>query len=54
VTREYQAQESFDRCHRFQEQDATAELGSAEYWLDRATQSGQPIAQAVTSDIMLN
>jgi len=44
-----QAQEGFIHCHRFQDHNVGLELGSAEYWLDRATQSGQPLAQAVTA-----
>jgi len=52
-SQEYNAQEAFDRCHQFQETDATAELGSAQDWLDSATRNGQPIAQATTADRML-
>jgi hypothetical protein len=44
-----QAQEGFDRCHRFREQDAT-DLGNAKDWLDKATRGGQPIAQATTAE----
>jgi hypothetical protein len=49
VSQKHQAQEGFDHCHRFQEHNVAFELGSAEYWLERATQSGQPLAQAVTA-----
>ena len=48
-----QAEEEFPHCHRFQEHNVSLELGSAEYWLERATQSGQPLAQAVTARKML-
>jgi hypothetical protein len=44
-----QAQEEFPRCHRFREHNVAFELGSAEYWLEKATQSGQPLAQAETA-----
>jgi hypothetical protein len=44
-----QAQEEFPHCHRFQDHNVDLELGSAEYWLDRASQSGQPLAQAETA-----
>lgn len=43
----------FPHCHRFQEHNVAFELGSAEYWLDGATQSGQPRAQAETARRML-
>lgn len=48
-----QAGEEFPHCHRFQEHNVALELGSAEYWLERATQGGQPLAQAVTARKML-
>jgi hypothetical protein len=44
-----QAQEGFDRCHQFREQDS-ADLGNAEDWLNKATLAGQPIAQATTAE----
>jgi hypothetical protein len=44
-----QAQEGFIHCHQFQDHNVAHKLGSAEYWLGRATQSGQPLAQAVTA-----
>ncbi len=49
-----QAQKGFAHCHRFQEHNVALELGSAEYWLERATQNGQPLAQAVTARKMLD
>ncbi len=48
-----QAEEEFPHCHRFREYNVALELGSADYWLDRATQSGQPRAQAETARRML-
>ena len=42
------AQEGFDRCHQFREQDAS-DLGNAKDWLDKATRAGQPVAQAETA-----
>jgi hypothetical protein len=50
VSQKHQAQEGFDHCHQFQEHNVAFELGSAEYWLERATQNGQPLAQAVTAE----
>jgi hypothetical protein len=44
-----QAQEEFPHCRRFREHNVAFELGSAEYWLERATQNGQPLAQAETA-----
>lgn len=46
------AQSVFDRCHEFQENDSTA-LGVAEDWLAKATQAGQPLAEATTASKML-
>ena len=43
------AQAVYGRCHKFREHNVALELGSAEYWLGKATQSGQPLAQAVTA-----
>ncbi len=44
-----QAQEEFSHCHRFREHNVALELGSANYWLEKATENGQPVAQAVTA-----
>jgi TPR repeat protein len=41
------AQRVFERCHEFQEHDF-ADLGSPAEWLAKATDAGQPIAQATT------
>jgi hypothetical protein len=49
VSQKHQAREGFVHCHRFQEHNVAFELGSAEYWLEKATQNGQPLAQAVTA-----
>jgi hypothetical protein len=49
ASQKHQAREGFAHCRRFQEHNVALELGSAEYWLERATQSGQPLAQAVTA-----
>jgi hypothetical protein len=48
------AQEAFPHCHRFREHNVALELGTAEYWLERAAQSGQPLAQAVTAERILD
>ena len=42
------AQSVFDRCHGFQAGDST-ELGSASEWLAKATDAGQPLAEATTA-----
>ena len=49
VSQRRQAEEGFARCHRFREHNVGLELRSAEYWLERATENGQPLAQAVTA-----
>ena len=49
VSQKHQAREGFVHCHRFLEHNVALELGSADHWLERATQSGQPLAQAVTA-----
>jgi len=49
-----QAMKVFPSCHRFREHNVALEMGSAEYWLEKATQSGQPLAQAVTARKMLD
>ena len=46
------AQWVYERCHEFQERDAS-ELGSAEDWLAKATDSGYPPAQSTTAEKML-
>ena len=48
-----QAQEEFPHCQRFRGHNVALELGSAEYWLEKATQNGQPLAQAETARRML-
>jgi hypothetical protein len=42
------AQSVFDKCHGFQAGDLT-ELGSAPDWLAKATDAGQPLAEATTA-----
>ncbi len=42
----------YDRCHAFREHDATA-FGTALDWLEKATEAGQPAAQATTAALML-
>jgi hypothetical protein len=42
----------FERCHQFQESDAS-ELGTSQDWLAKATDAGQPLAQASTATQML-
>jgi len=49
ASRKRQAEGEFPHCHRFQEHNVAFELGSAEYWLENATQSGQPRAEAETA-----
>lgn len=49
ASQKHQAQEGYDRCHKFREHNVALELGSAEYWLEKATQSGHPLAEAVTA-----
>ncbi|HTV94780.1 MAG TPA: hypothetical protein VME42_02230 [Steroidobacteraceae bacterium] len=46
------AQSVFEKCHEFQENDP-AELGSAAAWLAKATDAGQPLAQATTASKIL-
>jgi hypothetical protein len=43
------AQSVFDKCHQFMSDEAT-DFGSASRWLERATDAGQPIAQATTAE----
>jgi hypothetical protein len=45
-------QSMYDRCKAFREHDATA-LGTASDWLEKATEAGQPAAQATTAAEML-
>ena len=47
------AQWVYDRCHKFLERDAP-ELGSAQDWLAKATDSGYPPAQSTTAEKMLS
>jgi hypothetical protein len=49
VSQKQQAREGFVHCQRFRDHNVALELGSAKYWLERATQNGQPLAQAVTA-----
>jgi hypothetical protein len=48
------AETEFPHCRRFREHSTAVELGTAEYWLESATQSGQALAQAVTAERILN
>ncbi len=49
-----QAQDAFVHCHRFRDHNVALELGSADYWLEKATRRGQPLAQAVTASRRLD
>jgi hypothetical protein len=42
----------YDRCHRLYK-EGTKDLGDPRDWLERATESGQPIAQAETARLRL-
>jgi len=42
-----------DRCHAFQDRDYAAAFGKASDWLAKATESGQPAAQATMVAHML-
>lgn len=44
-----QAQDAFVHCHRFPDHNVALEIGSAEYWLNKATENGQAVAQAITA-----
>jgi hypothetical protein len=46
------AQSVFEKCHEFMTDEAT-DLGSASQWLERATNAGQPMAQATTAEKLL-
>ena len=44
----------YDRCHGFFNNPGVDELGKAMDWLDRATQAGQPSAEATTAQLRLS